>query len=148
MRSALEYGSASWDPYLKGSIKQIELVQNRAMRWIEGLPPFDRTHIKTLQERTGLDSLEDRRRDARLGYMFRVMHGRVGVGRDQLNLVLADSRRTGHALKLKHKGGKNDPLKHLFVRRTIPQWKTLPAATAEAGDLDSFKAQLAAARHP
>ena len=72
----------------------------------------------------------------------------MGVGRDQLNLELADSRtKAKHAFKLKHKGGRKDPLKHSFVRRTIPLWNNLPAAVAEAGDLDSFKAQLSAA-HP
>ena len=80
--------------------------------------------------------------------MFRVMHGHVDIGKDQLKLVLADSRaKAGHALKLKHKSGKKDSLKYPFVRRTIPQWNKLPAATADAGDLDSFKAQLSAARH-
>ena len=41
VRSGLEYGAVVWDPHTQVQKKKLELVQNRAMRWINNLPPFD-----------------------------------------------------------------------------------------------------------
>ena len=148
VRSGLEYGSVVWDPHQANIKKSIELVQNRAMRWINDLPPFDRTHIKDLLETTGLDSLETRRRDARVTMFYKIVHGIVAISPEDLGLIPADSRtRASHRHKFRHKASPSK-LKFSFVNRTVPEWNSLPACVAEAGSLDIFKAQLAHARCP
>ena len=39
IRPILEYGCQVWDPYLSKDIKQLEKIQNRALRFIFRLPP-------------------------------------------------------------------------------------------------------------
>ena len=151
VRSGLEYAAAVWDPYEKIRTDKLELVQNRAMRWICDLPPFDRTSIDTLRKDTNLDSLESRRRDARLTLMYKIVHNDVAITPTNLGLKLAGSRsskQATHAHRFIETGYRTDQLKYSFVVRTVPEWNRLPTATVEAVSADSFKAQLAAARQP
>jgi len=149
VRSGLEYGAAVWDPFTHDQKRKVELVQNRAMRWICDLPPFDRSSISTLLKDTHLDTLESRRRDARLTLMFKVVHGHVAIAPGHLGLESADGRtRASHGHKFKERGSRKQQLKHSFVVRTVPEWNRLPASVAEAVSVDSFKAQLAAAHRP
>ena len=149
VRSGLEYGAAVWDPHTRDHKRKVELVQNRAMRWICDLPPFDRSSISTLQKKTHLDSLENRRCDARLTLMFKVVHNHVAISPQDLGLESADVRtRATHKHKFRERGSRKDLLKHSFVVRTVPQWNRLPASVAEAVSVDSFKAQLTAAHRP
>ena len=87
VRSGLEYGAAIWAPHTKDQKRKIELVQNKAMRWICNLPPFDRTSISELQADTNLDSLEVRRRDARLTLMYKIVHQHVAITPESLDMV-------------------------------------------------------------
>ena len=154
VRSGLESASAIWDTSIGVQQRKIELVQNRAMRWIRGLPPFDRTSIKQLLEDTSLDTLENRRREARLSLMWKVTHDHVAVTPEQLGLSPPDWRTrtgvTGHAHRYKEIKARKERLKNSFVGRTVPEWNRLPAAVAEAvtydSDQGSFKSQLAEAR--
>ena len=125
------------------------------MRWISGLLPFDRTSIVKLLQDTSLDSLESRRRDARLTLMWKVTHKKVAITPQHLGLVPPDERTrnwvAGHAHRYKEKNTRKEQFKkHSFVGRTVPEWNRLPAAVAEAvtydSDQDSFKSQLAEAR--
>ena len=149
VRSGLEYGSVLWDPHTARTKRSIELVQNNAMRWICSLPPWDRTHIKQLLADTGLDSLEIRRRDARVTMLYKIVNGIVAITPEDFGLEPADRRtRPSHRHKFKHKAANGDLLKYSFVNRTVPDWNTLPAPMAEAESLNIFKAQLAQAKAP
>ena len=119
------------------------------MRWICNLPPFDRSSISTLLKDTHLDSLESRRRDSRLTLMFKMVHNHVAISPQDIGLDRADGRtRAAHKHKFRERGSRKDQLKHSFVVRTVPEWNRLPASVAEAVSVESFKAQLAAARRP
>ena len=124
-------------------------MQNNALRWINGLPPFDQTKIKLLLSDTGLDSLEHRRRDARVTMLYKMVHGLVNISTEELGLEPADQRtRASHRHKFKDRGGRSNQIKFSFASRTVPDWNALPAIVAEAGSLDLFKSRLAQARHP
>ena len=58
-RPLLEYSSAAWDPYLKKNIDSLEMVQNRAVRFIAGLKGMVSTAEET--EKFRLESLVERR---------------------------------------------------------------------------------------
>ena len=131
------------------------MLQNRAMRWICGLPPFDRTSISKLLKDTNLDSLESRRADARLSLMWKITHSKVAISPEQLGLLPPDERtrdgQTGHAHRYRLKRCiRKERTEHSFVARTVPEWNRLPAVVAEAVTYDStpgsFKSQLAEAR--
>ena len=119
VRSGLEYGSIIWDPHYGTQKKKIELVQNNAMRWIQGLPPFDQTKIKSLLADTGLDSLEHRRRDARVTMLYKMVHGLVNMSPEELGLEPADQRtRASHRHKFKDRGSHSNQLKFSFCQQS------------------------------
>ena len=151
VRSGLEYGAIVWDPHHDYKCDAIELVQNKAMRWINGLPPYDRRHIRLLLADTGITSLEQRRRDARITMLYKMVHGLVNITTEELGLVPSDKRtRAAHRYKFKEEKAKVDLSRFSYVNRTVPDWNRLPAAVAEADpkDLDIFRTQLASARRP
>ena len=121
------------------------------MCWIKDLPPYDRSHIEDLLRDTGLRSLEQRRRDARLTMLYKMVHGLVALTPEELGLVQTNRRpRAGeaHHTRFKHRPARVDLRLYSFVNRTVPAWNRLPADTAEAESLETFKARLAPARLP
>ena len=56
-RPVLGYGSAAWDPYEKEQITQLEVLQNKALRFIFNVKGRD-VSMSELRESQGIDSLE------------------------------------------------------------------------------------------
>lgn len=70
-RPLLEYASAAWDPYMKKDITNIEMVQNRAVRFIAGLRGV--VSISQETQKIGLETLEKRRANFRMTTLFKVL---------------------------------------------------------------------------
>lgn len=66
VRPILEYGCSAWDPYLAKDIRQLEKVQNRAIRFIFRLKGH--VSISQIREDTNIKSLKDRRKNLRLNF--------------------------------------------------------------------------------
>lgn len=64
MRPTLEYAAQVWDPHQKNQIKQIEKVQNKALRFIFKIK--GQISFTNLRDKTGLHSLKQRREESRL----------------------------------------------------------------------------------
>ncbi|XP_072039114.1 uncharacterized protein [Amphiura filiformis] len=78
VRPILEYAGCSWDPYKKKDIVAIEAVQRKAARFCMN----DYKQLSSVTEMTrvlGWEALQDRRKDARLQLMYRIMNGEVGI---------------------------------------------------------------------
>lgn len=78
VRPILEYAAIIWDPHLKGDIDKIERIQHRAARFITGdyrtrQPGCVTAMLRNLQ----LPSLQSRRCETRLLFLFRVVEGLV-----------------------------------------------------------------------
>ena len=71
-RPILEYASVVWDPHLKKHIYNIEMVQNRAIRFIASIKGRD-TSITEVRNTLGLETLECRRKEARLRLIHKMM---------------------------------------------------------------------------
>jgi len=71
VRPTLEYAGQIWDPYTKTQIKQLEKVQNQAMRFIFRIK--GRTSFKKLREDTGFPSLQERRKISRVKLYLRCL---------------------------------------------------------------------------
>ena len=148
VRSCSEYGAVIWDPHLAKDKEALEKTQNRAIRWVSGLRPREPTSITKLRKDLKWPTLEQRRQDIRLTYMYKIMNNEVAISRVDLGLEKSDSRtRAKHKFKLRELPARNDELKNSFVNRTIPQWNCLPAAVAEADSVVAFKSRLAALRN-
>ena len=74
VRSILEYGAIVWDPYTKKDVDTLERVQRAAARFVSG-DYRSRTpgSIQQLLVKLNLQSLQDRRRDLRLVFFFKVV---------------------------------------------------------------------------
>ena len=67
-----------WDPYLRGDIDKLEQIQHRAARIITG--DYRSTHpesVITMLTNLNLDTLDNRRLDQRLKYMYRTVRGSI-----------------------------------------------------------------------
>ena len=145
VRSGLEYSATIWDPHTDIESDALEMVQNRALRWICGFGPWDECSITQLRADLDLKTLRARREQQRLTLMYKVTHGEVAVAPSDLGLEALPSRlRANHEHCYKEKKARTDRLKYSMVHRTIPLWNKLPAAVAEAGSLAICKSQLSA----
>ena len=65
----LEYADTVWDPSLKGVIHDVEMIQNRTVRFITGHK--GRESISKAREELGLQTLQERRKNHRLSLLIR-----------------------------------------------------------------------------
>ena len=65
IRPVLEYASAAWDPYKKGQINELQRIQRKALKFIN----LGGNHNNLL----AIESLEVRRKRARLGCLFKAV---------------------------------------------------------------------------
>jgi hypothetical protein len=74
VRSVLEYGAIVWDPYAKKDIDALERVQRGAARFITG-DYRSRTpgSIQKLLKKLDLPTLQDRRKQLRLCFFYKVV---------------------------------------------------------------------------
>lgn len=78
VRSKLEYGCVTWDPHLKSDIDKLEKIQRSAARFITR--DYRSRHegcVTEMLQDLGLQSLEERRRQLRLTFLYKVVEGRV-----------------------------------------------------------------------
>ena len=78
VRPQVEYASSVWSPYTKKDIHKVEMVQRRATRWIlSSYSPYQ--SVTELQQQLNLRTLEQRRVDAKVIMMFKIIHGLVAI---------------------------------------------------------------------
>ena len=150
VRSSLEYASSIWDPHLAKDKTQLEGVQRKAARWIQG--NYQRTSsvtkmLKSLQ----LDTLEERRRASRLAFMYKILREEVAVSPTDLHIERNHRAARGLCTqdKLIVPRCRTTELQKHFVARTVPEWNRLPHSTTSADTLQCFKCRLAGANsHP
>ena len=96
VRSTLEYGSTIWDPYHKGEIEQLEIIQRRAARFITGDYKSRETGCVTnMLKQLDLPSLQERRRQLRLASFYKIVEGLVpALPADQYLTPIPGSKRT------------------------------------------------------
>ena len=78
IRSTLEYGSTVWDPHLQKDIEKLEKIQRRAARFIcKDYHSRDKGSMtKNLQD-LELQTLQNRRKENRLCFLFKINNGLV-----------------------------------------------------------------------
>ena len=74
----VEYGATVWDPYLKKDINRLERVQNLAARFItKDYRSREEGCVTNMLRSHEIPSLESRRKEARLGTMYKVIHAQL-----------------------------------------------------------------------
>ena len=145
VRPQLEYASCVWDPFTAIAIKQIEMVQRRAARWV--VRDYALTSsVTSIIEHLGWRSLEQRRSDARLSLLYKIVHQLVAIPTDQ---IIPPSRPTrhSHSSSFRQLQATKNVYKYSFFPLTIVQWNILPDSVVSLPRLDPFKVAVGGIHH-
>ena len=95
VRPILEYACTTWDPYQQNNIYKMEMVQRRAARYTKNYYGYrDTDSVTTIIRDLKWESLEERRRKARLGIFFKIENKLVNV--DATDKMIIPKRRSRH----------------------------------------------------
>ena len=145
VRSLLEYSCTVWDPHLRKDTDAIEMVQRRAARMVRNDYQYD-SSVTEMLSILGWDTLSDRRRDAKLTLLYKIINHLAEVPTEDI-LVPADPRtRANHSYKFKCIQAKTTVFRHSFFVSIIPDWNNLTAAIVESPTLVTYKSRLKSSR--
>ena len=146
VRPCLEYASSVWDPHSATAINQIEAVQRRAARWV--VNRYRQTSsVSDMLTNLQWESLETRRRQARLSNLYKYVNGLVVIDSAvapslQTPNPLRPSTRQSHPLTFENKGCRTLYRQSSFFPRTIREWNALPASAVLSKSLEAFRGRL------
>ena len=141
VRPSLEYASAALDPYNMCDIRKLDMVQRRAARYT--LNRYHNTSSVTdMIEQLGWESLQDRRKNARLTMMYKLRNNKTKVETTEKLIPSCRQTRNNNTEAMQIPSCRTSIRKESFYPRTIRDWNTLPTETVQATSLDAFKARL------
>ena len=141
VRPHLEYSCTVWDPYQKGLISKLEMVQRKAARFAANR--FRRTDsVSAMLHDLGWQSLDSRREDQRLLLLYKITNGLVFVPTEGILIPRDRHLRANHGRTFKHIQPHCQKFRHSFFPDTIPIWNSLTFGIAEAASVDCFKLKL------
>ena len=134
----LEYAAAVWDPWTGTKINAIEKVQRRAARYV--YRDYDcYSSPTTMMQQLGWRSLEQRRVDIRLAFLYKCVHGLVAIDLSSGLVPQKRDLRHGHSMSYIPIIDTRNYINNSFLPRTIDQWNCLPEHIATSTSLDAFK---------
>lgn len=142
IRPILEYGNTVWFPHTVTNIKKIEKVQRKAIRFIHNKFKLADSPT-TLLAVSGLPTLETRAKQARLKFLYQLLHNYFKI--DVSNYVeYSQTRATRHQhtnTLLEYKCN-NDAFKYSFFPVAIHEWNLLTPFTTNAQSLCDFLSRI------
>ena len=139
VRPILEYSSSVWDPHHQKYKDQLEMVQHRAARFALGI--YNQGSVTNMLHQLEWETLEDRRRKARLNMFFRILMCMVAVPLPPI-VTRAPRPRPGYPHHFLIPFCRTDAYKYSFFPQTLTQWNKLPASIACHTSLPPFKADV------
>ena len=138
-RPKLEYASPVWDPYKTEHINNLERVQRRAARIVSNRHR-NTSSVGEMLADLDWQTLEKRRKDARLVLMYKMLEGKVSIRCPELKPAISRSRRASvaHSRQLERSTCKKDLRLNSFLPRTIRDWNNLPSHVVHATCSDDF----------
>ena len=141
VRSKLEYSCAAWDPFLIKDINELESVQRRAARFVCRDYKRD-SSVTEMMQKLGWQSLEQRRKLARLALMYKITMGKAAVG--NLEILQKNSRaRAANSCNYNHL--RTNTAQHIksFFPRTIPEWNKIPESVlTDCTSIETFRQRV------
>ena len=139
VRPLVEYASPIWSPRLTCDINMLERVQRR---FTKRLPGLYRLSYEDRLLQLNLDSLESRRIKTDLLLCFKIMHGYVGIDKNDLFIVDCDRVTRGHDLRIRKQHTViNSRLFH-FSQRVIKHWNKLSREQVHSSSISAFKRSI------
>ena len=142
VRPHTEYASAVWDPYQKNDKKRVERIQRSAARFVKSNYQRTKGTVTSLLNDLGWQSLEDRRRAARLTIMYKIVNDDVDIPRDRYLTPVTRLSRHSNSQSFIQYHTRLQSHKYSFFPRTITEWNSLPETTVKATSTQAFKSQL------
>ena len=142
VRPLVEYSSSVWDPHIhvQKDITRLEMVQRRAARYVSN-KHGNRSSVDNMLHHLNWDSLEHRRRIARLVMFYKIVNELVAIDKSRLTPPIRRTRHT-HDLAYQLPSCTSDYRKYSYFPRTIKEWNSLPPGIVSAKTPDAFKAQV------
>ena len=158
VRSTLKYGAIIWDPYLQSDIDKFEKVQRKAARFISGdYKSRDRGRVSRMLKDLELPLLQERRKQLRLTFMFKVIEGlmpaipssayfepvlskrRIRATRfsdfESTNIVTSHELNNNKCFSTKR--GNANIYRNSFVVRTVHDWNQLDNSTVSVTSVEA-----------
>ena len=128
VRPHLEFSTQAWAPWMEGDKQVLEKVQRKAVGMVSGLS--GREYEDRLAE-LGLQTLEERRHQADMCLMHKIMHSEGGLNHEVWFTKASDSDRVtrvaADGLNVKVKNGRLDVRRNFFSVRVTSQWNAVPS---------------------
>ena len=166
VRPLLEYGAVIWDPYQKQDIDKMERIQRSAVRFIaRDYRSKTPGSVTRLLRQNGLPTLQERREELRLNFLYKVAEGLApAIPPDRFlspqrpNRIIRPPHRPDYIVQNPvHDQSRNhdrcftvprcntEQYKQSFFPRTIIAWNKLSSSAVHASSPEAFKSALAAA---
>ena len=139
IRSTLEYASTVWDPHLVKDTKALEAVQRKSARFIMNDYTRD-SSVTTMLHSLDLPSLADRRKDARLIMLYKIINDLIAI--KPTEYLIPNTRQTRSTHGYIQQRCNTTALQHSFFPRTVKDWNAIPSETKIATDIETFKSRL------
>ena len=140
----LDYCATIWDPHYQNSIHRIEMLQNRAARFVFNRPWRRHYHdsVSSMISTMNWQSLRIRRRNARLILLYKIFHDYQTIPHQYLPTPAPLNTRSSHNQKLQHYQSRTNVYKFSFFPRTVPEWNDLTSDQVSALNLEQFKTSI------
>ena len=142
VRPHLEYATASWDPYSKKNVDELEKVQRRAARFVTNT--YSRYQsVSSLIKDLKWTSLSTRRTINRLVIMYKMINKQIAID------IPPEMQRQTKQVRHSHKHSfiqiqpRIDVYKYSFFPRTIKDWNSIPESIICQKNAEKFKEVLA-----
>jgi hypothetical protein len=140
VRPHLEFATQAWSPWTVTDCEVLERVQRRAVRMVSGLKGV--SHEEKLKE-LGLQSLAERRHQADMHMVHRIMHGDSGLrattwfGPQQT--ASQNTRSVTDQFHIRHGTGRLEIRRNFFSVRVISEWNSIPQDLRKHPRKECFK---------
>ncbi|KAL8564564.1 hypothetical protein ACOMHN_003322 [Nucella lapillus] len=163
IRPLLEYGCITWSPYMQQDINRLERIQRLSARFITNdystrSPGAITNMLSTLE----LPTLQQRRRDLRLTFFYKVVEGLVPAipsadiltpsktGRriiprdfkDYASSSAISDHIRNNSRSFQVSRCQTDQFRNSYFVNTVREWNHLDEATVTTSSVESFKARL------
>jgi len=139
VRPHLEFSTQAWSPWTAADKNVLERVQQRAVKMVSGLQ--SKVYEDRLKE-LGLQTLEERRHQADMVMVHKIMHGVGGLNPATWFESAASQRNTRSAadpMGIKKVYGKTELRNNFFSVRVIDDWNRVPQEMKQIAKSDVFK---------
>jgi hypothetical protein len=140
VRPAVEYCASIWDPHQAKYIKQVEMVQRRAARYVTRRY-HNTSSVTDMINTLNWESLEQRRAKMRLALFYKMNSSSIAIPIPSC-ILLPNRPRPGFPHQFQMIYASTEAYKNSYFPRTVRQWNTLPPSLATLDTFPLFKVAL------